>query len=382
MARNRHGKGVRLKDELFHRGKVDMLAARFSAVYTPFDAKSFVQEVMAQLPHLALKERVMYIADVLAAYLPADFAQAAEVIVKVLPAPLDPNRTDNDFGDFIYAPLGAFVAKRATSKAELHSALATLREITMRFSMEDAIRTFLNTYPEETLTILKQWTHDEHYHVRRLVSEGTRPRLPWSCSVSLRPEQTIPLLDALYADSTRYVTRSVANHLNDIAKTNPTLVLHTLRRWRKEGRQNKRELQWMARHALRTLVKRGHKDALRFLGYRQNPEIKVRRFSVSKRSLKIAAGDALSFSFDISAQRNEKLMIDYVIDFVKAGGEHRPKVFKCKTLSIKRGQTVTVHKTHPFYADATTYTLYPGVHSIALQINGTHHRRHTFTIEM
>ena len=151
-------------------------------------------------------------------YLPADYAEAVNILLKALPEPLNENRTDDDFGDFIYAPYSDFVAHYGCIEANLAFSLAALKEMTKRFSAEDAIRYFINAFPKETLKTLYAWTSDSNYHVRRLCSEGTRPKLPWSQKINIPPEDALPILHALFADKTRYVTRSVANHLNDIAK--------------------------------------------------------------------------------------------------------------------------------------------------------------------
>ena len=234
--------------------------------------------------------------------------------------------------------------------------------------MEDAIRSFINTHTDQTLAELEKWSVHRNYHVRRLVSEGTRPLLPWSGRLSIDVETPLPFLDALHADSTRYVTRSVANHLNDIAKLKPELVLTTLKRWKKLDQQNPSELTWMTKHALRTLIKQGNRKALTFLGFRSSPKIDVADFSMT--SGRIKPGQAIDFSFTITASHDEALMIDYVIDFVKANGTLAPKVHKLKQLSLKKGESATLRKRHTLRANATTYTLYPGTHRVTLQING------------
>ena len=234
--------------------------------------------------------------------------------------------------------------------------------------MEDAIRAFIDAHPDATLAELTQWSTDSNYHVRRLASEGTRPKLPWSRRLTIDVTAPIPLLETLHADPTRYVTRSVANHLNDISKSHPELVLKLLREWKKAKRQTTKELDWISRHALRTLIKQGHAPALKFLGYRDNPKIEVADFELKTSELK--PGDSLELSFLVQAERSEKLMIDYVIDFVKANGTTAPKVHKLKRLSLSKGETAALNKRHRLHANATTYKLYPGRHAVTLQING------------
>lgn len=372
------GTGFSLKDELFNRSKVSYLSGLFKASDPKFDSDQFEQLVMKRLKKLELKERIVHIAQSLESVLDPNFKVAAKQIVSALPPPLDPTKTDDDFGDFIFAPLGEFVVRNGMAKSHVGVSLRTLKTITQRFSMEDAIRYFINEHPEKTLAELEKWTADKNYHVRRLVSEGTRARLPWSGRLAIDLEIPLPFLDSLHTDSTRYVTRSVSNHLNDIAKTHPELVLETLKRWKKEAAQASDELAWMTRHSLRTLVKQGNKDALKLLGFRSDPKINVNDLQLSPASL--AAGETLEFAFKITAERDESLLIDYVIDFVKANGSTSPKVHKIKQIELSKGESVTLKKRHPFRKNATTFTLYPGVHKLTLQINGKAFESTTFTL--
>lgn len=380
MARNTNGKGFSLKDHLFNKEKIEYLSGLFSAVYSDFDELVFIHNVMTRLSEFELKQRIVLIAEELEKQLPPDFAKACAVIVKALPEPLDPEKTDDDFGSFIFAPLGEYVVRNGLQKKYIDTSLTTLKEITQRFSMEDAIRYLINAFEKETMKTLRIWTKDSHYHVRRLVSEGTRPLLPWSGRIGLEVTRPLSFLDVLHADDTRFVTRSVANHMNDIAKTHPELVIATLTKWRTERKQDVKELEWIVRHSLRTLVKQGNTEALSLLGYEANPAVVVEQFSVSQNSQKIVPGDMLLFSFDVRAEENVQLMIDYVICFVKANGQRRAKVFKLKKVSLTKGEVIRVQKKHKMHAHATTFTLYPGEHAVTLQINGTQMHTDTFII--
>lgn len=362
------GSGFSLKDHLFNRAKVKYLAELFRAADESFDADGFVRDSVKPFKELELKERIGHIATVLESFLDSDFRIAAKQISDALPPPLDPNKTDDDFGDFIFAPLGEFVVRNGLTKRHLKLSLKTLRALTQRFSMEDSIRYFINAFPDVTLAELNKWATNKNYHVRRLVSEGTRPRLPWSGRLSVEAGRVLPLLEPLHADSTRYVTRSVANHLNDISKVDSKLVLATLKRWRQQGAQDEKELAWMTKHALRTLVKQGEPKALKFLGFRTDPQVSIESFELA--SDRIRPGQSIQFSFTVSADRDEALMIDYVIDFVKANGSLAPRVHKLKQLRLNKGESSTLKKRHTLRANATTYTLYPGTHRITLQING------------
>jgi 3-methyladenine DNA glycosylase AlkC len=357
-----------LKDHLFNRERVTYLAGLFRAANPQFDDQGFIRETMQSLTALELKQRISHIAACLEHYLPRDFSLAATQIVDALPPPLDPSLKDDDFGDFIFAPLGEFVVRNGLDAKHLKKSLGTLKQLTMRFSMEDAIRYFINKFPTETLAELRTWATDRNYHVRRLVSEGTRPSLPWSGRLSLDTAVPLPLLDLLHADSTRYVTRSVANHLNDLAKRQPEQVVETLTRWRAAGQQAPEELAWMSRHALRTLVKQGHPAALSFLGFDGSPPVVVEAFQM--RTPTVRAGEALEFTVDLRAQQATRLVLDYVLDAAKAGGKRSQKVFKLKQIELSPGESVKITKRHVLRADATTYRLYPGPHHVTLQING------------
>ena len=299
--------------------------------------------------------------------------------MKALPAPLDPSLVDDDFGDYIFAPLGEFVARNGMEKRYVKLSLKTLREITMRFSTEDSIRYFIKLHPADTIKHLTKWTTDKNYHVRRLVSEGTRPLLPWSGRIALETAVTLPLLDILHSDPTRYVTRSVANHLNDIAKIDPKVVTNKLQQWKVNKLQHEKELAWMTRHALRTLVKQGHAEALKMLGFSNSPAIEVSNFRLSASEVK--PGDVLEFSFTISAQCEQAVLVDYVVNFVKSDGSLSPKVFKIKQAVVKANAPLNITKRHPFRAKATTFTLYPGTRQITLQINRQPFGSHSFEMK-
>ncbi len=367
-----------LKDHLFNEAKVRYLGELLAGASTDIDSEAFVVEVMGKLLTLELKDRIRWIADVLTRHLPADFEEATRIIVSALPPPLDPTKTDDDFGEFIFAPFGEFIATQGCTKEHLPVSLETLRELTMRFSMEDAIRYFLRAFPKETLQVMNDWVRDDNYHVRRLVSEGTRPLLPWSGRVPLTIVDTLPLLTALHADRTRYVTRSVANHLNDIAKKEPAVVIQTLKEWQQLGKQNVAELNWMIKHSLRTLVKAGHKDALALLGYTAT---KPKHVAVSVSPATLVAGEVCLLTLDLVGDSEAALLIDYRIHFQKKNGTTVPKVFKWKTLTIRPGEVVRLEKRHTLKADATTFTLYSGEHTVDIQINGQVMAEVTFVLK-
>ncbi|KIC42920.1 hypothetical protein RA27_06230 [Ruegeria sp. ANG-R] len=352
-----------LKDQLFNAEKVSFLAGLFADADTDFKVDAFVTKVMSRLPELELKERMAWIAECLQDAVPGDLPAVAPVILQALPPPLDPNKTDDDFGDFIFAPLGDWVCAIGQDHPDL--ALDVLEEVTQRFSMEWAIRPFLNHHPERVMKRMQDWCTHPSYHVRRLVSEGTRPRLPWGQAVGLDLSDPLPLLDRLYSDQTRYVTRSVANHLNDITKKDPDLVLERLRDWGEAGRQDKGELNWMTSHALRGLVKSGHPGAMKALGYDPDADITV-EVQVNGPA---RIGDALEFDTQLNGPEDQPVLIDYIVHFQRPGGKISPKVHKLKQAEL-RGGLLTLSKRHKLKGNATTFKLVPGPHRLEIQVNG------------
>jgi 3-methyladenine DNA glycosylase AlkC len=356
-----------LKDHLFNKEKVTKLAQEIQEAYPQFDSVNFISSILIEFPKLELKQRISHITEMLKENLPRNYPEALNVILHALPEKNDTNKTDNDFGDFIYAPYTNFVAQYGRSNEHLTISLEALREITMRFSAEDSIRYFINEFPKETYEELLKWSKDSNYHVRRLASEGTRPKLPWSQKITVLPDNTLPILDNLFHDSTRYVTRSVANHLNDLSRIKPELVISTLKKWQKSGRQNEKEMSYITSHSLRTLIKQGYDSAFELLGY-SSSTISISNFNISN---PVYMNQSLEFSFSLTPDIDESIIIDYRINFQNKKGEMKSeKVFKLKKLSLKKDAQVKIFKKHKLNEFMTTRTLYPGIHKLSILING------------
>ncbi|MGV6803850.1 MAG: hypothetical protein ACWA49_06550 [Ruegeria sp.] len=355
--------GYSLKDQLFNAEKTRYLAGLFAQADPRFDLDAFHAQVMCRLPELELKERMAWIARCLQDSVPGELPDVAPILLRALPPPLDPTLSDDDFGDFIFAPLGDWVVTIGADHPEL--ALDVFEELTQRFSMEWAIRPFLNSNPELVLERMQEWSEHPSYHVRRLVSEGTRPRLPWGLAVGLDLSDPLPLLDRLHKDPTRYVTRSVANHLNDITKKDPDLVLNRLKNWQHTGAQDADEMRWMTAHALRGLVKSGHAGAMAMLGYDPEAHLDV---SVEVNG-EARIGGVLDFTVTVAGQERQPVLVDYVVHFQRPGGKISPKVHKLKQTSLADGR-LQLDKRHKLKGDATTFRLVPGAHQLDIQVNG------------
>lgn len=370
------GEKFLLKDHLFNPASVGQLAAEYASAVPGFDAERFTAEALGGFAERELMQRLDWLADCVERQLPAAFPAMAEALEAAMPPRLDPARQDDDFGRFIHAVPG-ILAVRHGLESHRDRALDLLYKATQRFSMEFYIRPFLTRWPEETLARLECWAEDENYHVRRLVSEGTRPKLPWAKAVDLPPDRTLPLLDRLHGDPTRYVTRSVANHLNDIAKTEPDLVLDRLARWDRTGKQVARERDWMRRHALRTLIKQGHSGAMEALGYRADLELAA-RLDIPPGPVRI--GGALDFTAELETRVGAPVLVDYVLWLPRADGRAAPKVFKLKTARTEPDRPLVLSKRHRLKGDATTYRLFPGPARLALQVNGRRVAEATFDL--
>ncbi|WP_353474624.1 hypothetical protein PVT71_22000 [Salipiger sp. H15] len=357
------GAGFSLADQLFNRGSLGDLGRDF-AVLPGFDAARFVDTALPRLAGLGVHARLEVMAEALAEQLPSAFPEMAEQVAAALPPPLDPGLQDDDFGRFIHAVPGVLAVRHGMEHPD--AALDLIHAATQRFSMEYAIRPFLNRWPDKVLARLDDWAGDPHYHVRRLVSEGTRPKLPWGMGITLDPMVPLRHLDRLHADGTRFVTRSVANHLNDLSKIAPDEMLARLSRWQQEGRQEARELDWITRHALRTAVKRGEPEALALLGYRADLPVTAR---VTLDAPRVAVGGMLGFAVELTSPEGGAALVDYRLRFHRPSGSAE-KVFKLKSARLVPGKPLRLEKRHRMKGDATTFRLHPGPHAVIVQVNG------------
>ena len=258
--------------------------------------------------------------------------------------------------------------------------LALLAQLTPRLSGEFAIRRLLAHDHEAALRAILEWTGHPDEHVRRLASEGTRAYLPWAVRVPAliqRPEATLPILDALYRDPAEYVRRSVANHLNDLARHAPDIVVATADRWLAAPDANTVRV---VRHGLRTLVKKAHPGALALQGFAP-ASVVVTELRLDRQVVAMPAD--LRFEFDISNAGSEdaRLAVDYAVHYRKANGSQSVKVFKLAALTLAAGETRTLAKRHPF-RPVSTRVHHPGTHALELQVNGIRHGRADFQVEI
>jgi 3-methyladenine DNA glycosylase AlkC len=359
---------ARLKD-FFGERVVRAIAEDLTAAHRGFDQSGFVARSLDGLEKLELIARGGQIAEALHEYLPRPFSRAAKVILRSLSA----GSRELGLGggplpaSFRYLPHVLFVQRYGL--ADFESSMRVQYELTQRFTAESSIRPFLVRYPEQTLARLTIWASDPNVHVRRLVSEGTRPRLPWAPRLRAfqrDPRPVLELLELLKDDPERYVQRSVANNLNDIGKDHPETAVEVCRRW---ARGAPPERLWIVRHALRSLIKSGHRGALETLGVGRRPRVRIGRVELAPASVELE--QELRFCFELSSLSStpQPLMIDYAVHFVKANGSTSPKTFKLKRLTLEPSERVLLAGKVSF-AKLTTRRHYPGLHRLELSING------------
>ena len=338
-----------------------------AAVHPRFDSPAFVRECLDGYDDLALLARGWKIADALQAHLPQRYPEAVEILVRSLGPRLDSSQ-GNGMVPFLYMPHAFFVARYGLDHFE--PSMRAQYEITKRFTAEFSIRPFLERHRDATLARLAEWTRDPDPHVRRLVSEGTRPRLPWAPRLrdfQRDPAPVLALLERLKDDPELYVRRSVANNLNDIGKDHPEVLFEVARRWKAGADANR---QWIVRHALRSAVKRGEAGALRALGFgAASAGLAVARAAITPR--KALRGGAVTIAFDVrnAGKRRGRAIVDFRIHFVKASGRAAPKVFKLRAVDLAPGESVRLSKKVSL-ADLTTRRHHPGRHAVDALLDG------------
>lgn len=318
------------------------------AASLPVDASQFVAECLNGFDELGLMDRGRRVADVMARHLDPDPTTAVQQVAAAIgahrPAGMD---------GFFYNPHSFFIATYGVPAYE--ESMSAMHALTKVFTAEFCIRPFISAHPQ-TMDRLRVWATDPDAHVRRLVSEGTRPRLPWAPQLPqfrLDPEPVIDLLEVLKDDESAYVLRSVGNNLNDISKDHPARALEVACAWY-TGRQQ------LVRRGLRTLIKAGDPQALKILGYADSEVV-----AEAQMPAQLPIGGKLPLTIGLSG--DGKVLVDIVVDFVKADGSTRRKVFKGGEVDV-RGSAV-LRRTISF-AQHSTRTHYPGQHRVAVQING------------
>ena len=342
-----------------------VIADMVGAVYPEFDRERFVSLAVDDFDDLELTPRARQVSDALVATLPDDRQQAMEIITGSLGSEIDAAELTG-METFRYLPFVFFVADHGLDHFE--TAMTTQYELTKRFTAEFSIRAYIDRYPGATLDRLRVWATDDNVHVRRLVSEGTRPRLPWAPRLRRfqdDPAPVLELLEMLKDDDEEYVRRSVANNLNDISKDHPGIAVDTAARWWTDDPNTRR----LVRHGLRTLIKSGDVAALAVLGYGPDSPVTLRSLVIEPTRVSIGESVRLTAEVENPSDAYGEALVDFVVHFEKANGTSSPKVFKGAERTVPPGETALVSK-RVSVAQLSTRTHYPGIHRVVVQING------------
>jgi 3-methyladenine DNA glycosylase AlkC len=351
------------------------IADMITSAYPEFDREGFISLAVAGLEDLELTPRARHISDALAQTLPEDRRYAIEIITGSLGPEIESAELTG-MEPFRYLPFVFFVADHGLDHFE--TAMTAQYELTKRFTAEFSIRAYIDRYPERTVEQLRTWATDDNVHVRRLVSEGTRPRLPWAPRLRRfqeDPQPVIELLEILKDDEEEYVRRSVANNLNDISKDHPALAVETAARWWSDNQDTRR----MVRHGLRTLIKAGDPHALAILGFGSESPVRLQGVAIEPKKVHIGESVRITADLDNASNRQGAALVDFVVHFVKANGTTSPKVFKGGERSLPAGESTRVSKLVSL-AQHSTRSHYAGVHKVEVQVNGTPHPGGIFVI--
>ena len=333
--------------------------------YADFNNHGFIEEVLLDdWQDLELKQRMRRIAEVLGNYLPKNYKQAVDILLLVA----------NNYSGLAHMCFPDFVELFGLD--DFKTSMKALENLTEGSTSEFAIRAFIIRYPEKTMNQMKAWSSSTNKHVRRLASEGCRPRLPWSFALpefKKDPQQVIKLIIPLIDDESLYVRRSVANNLNDISKDNPTKVIAVAEEYLGQSKN----IDWVIKHACRGLLKKGDPKVLALFGYSKADHLVIKQFEFDKQ---VKLGAKQNFKFEMYSNKDNlgKLRIEFIIGFMKANGKRSEKIFK-----ITEGEYAESQKTVSKYFSfkpISTRKYYLGVHDLFIVINGIKVRQVTFDL--
>lgn len=357
--------------DVFNLETVTGLADRIIPNYPQFDREAFITESTKGFDEISFGERLEQITDTLKTHMPDDYETTVNILLNSLTGELgysDDFKFENRL--FINTTLTRYVSKYGIDN--FHLSINALKEMTKSFTSEYDIKYFIDKYQNECVDIMTEWADDENLHVRRLASEGSRPRLPMGKQTKAfikDPTPILPILEKLKNDPVLYVRRSVANSLNDISKDHPDLAADIADRWFKEGFEHS---EYVCNHAMRTLFKEGHRKALNMAGYSEPKGIEVWGIDIKNTTLRLGGELDFSFVLDNNSAEDMKLMIDYEILFVKNSKKLSPKVFKLKKTTLKSGKKLKLFAKFKF-EERTTRKLYSGKHYVRVIVNGERH---------
>ena len=338
-----------------------------------FDERQFIFKIFDRTwPDLELKQRTRQVTIALHEFMPGEFPKAVKIITSISRLLRSRDEKEQSY-PFIFLP--DYIELYGLENFD--ESMRAIEEVTKLVSAEFAIRRFILKYPDAAMRQLTLWSKHEDPSVRRLASEGCRPRLPWSKELTMfrtDPSPILPILENLKTDPSEYVRRSVANNLNDIAKDNPSLVIKMAKRWKSDSQETK----WIIRHGCRTLLKKGVEQVLRMHGFKPDRRCAVQDLNVSKT---VKVGDYLMFDFDFRnlEKKAEQFRIEYIVHYLTSTGKISPKVFKIGEYKVEAASSISIRRRQSFI-NFTTRKHYSGKHTLTILVNGKPKARQDFVV--
>ncbi|MFQ5480492.1 MAG: DNA alkylation repair protein [Thermodesulfobacteriota bacterium] len=340
---------------LYNKKLISSLGSEIKKVYKKFDAEKFQKAVFCkEWEQKELKKRMRFIARTLSEFLPADYEKAIAILMPVSAV----------FDGFEYMFFPDFVECYGLENFNL--SMEALARFTEHSSSEFAVRAFIKKYPERTMAEMARWAESGNKYLRRLASEGCRPRLPWACALpefKKNPAPALKIIKKLLNDKSEYVRRSAANNLNDISKDNPRAVINLAKKNKGKNKNTERLL----KHGCRSLLRAGNAEVLALFGFTDAKHVKAANFKAPE---SVMMGQSLRLSFTLKTREKKlgRLRLEYAVDFKKSNGKSRRKIFKISEgeCALKEKSVTTSHS----FRSITTRKHYPGVHGIAIIVNG------------
>ncbi len=347
---------MNLKDE-YDKEFVEDLGNKLSAIATSFNKDSFSNTIINNdWKNRELKDRMRFITMSIHSHLNYPYPKQIEILSSIV----------SDYSGLKGMVFPDFI--QVYGLDDLKVSLKAIELFTQFSTAEFAIRPFIEKYSDATMHQMLVWSKHENHHLRRLASEGSRPKLPWAPSLKgfiSDPTPSLPILENLKNDNSLYVKKSVANHINDISKDHPDLVLQIAKKWY----GNATNTNWIVKHALRTLLKKGNKKALSIFGLDNSKNINIADLALSKPQINI--GDFIHFDFNLinKSKQERNIRLEYKIAYVKASGSTSNKVFQISEFTLKKN-SLRHFKRKQWFKELSTRKHYPGNHKITLIING------------
>ncbi|MBM7838834.1 3-methyladenine DNA glycosylase AlkC [Alkalihalobacillus xiaoxiensis] len=349
--------------EMYNPHVLQQFAEKVKLVYAPFEIDSFLSTIFdSSWDGLSLKQRMRKITVALGEHLPTDYPKALDVLLTL----------GNEAQKGLFVVFPDFIEVYGQEESDWDLSMKGLEYFTQGSSAEFAVRPFILSQPERMMAQMKEWAVSDNEHVRRLASEGCRPRLPWGQALVLFKQDPIPVLDVLELlkqDSSLYVRKSVANNLNDISKDHPMLVLETAKDWKNQHAHT----DWIIRHGCRGLLRMEKPEAYALFGYANVVEEKQLitngELAIEPSVISIGESTTLSWGLTINEQTDKRIRVEYAVDYIKANGKQSRKKFLLVDHHFSKPERINRSRTI-HWANLSTRTHYPGMHQISLIVNG------------